>query len=144
MKRIDLVYFDAGGGPRAAANGLPQVMGQQQRPWAVRMINLQELLDPLDIFRKITGLRLQDVYNLMLRKGWTLGSPQLMRAMHGVIRLYHGPTVRLLEKFWREERPDLTVSLLPNFNPAMGQSLLQALSAIPLVTILTDVADYPP
>ena len=41
------------------------------------MVNLQELLDPLDVFRKITGRRLEDVYNLMLKKGWTLGSPQL-------------------------------------------------------------------
>ena len=144
MKRIDLVYFDAGGGHRAAANALLQAIGQQQRAWDVRMINLQELLDPLDIFRKITGLRLQDVYNLMLRKGWTLGSPQLMRAMHGVIRLYHGPTVRLLEKFWREEQPDLVVSVVPNFNRALGQSLRQALPGVPLVTILTDFADYPP
>src|SRR5438445_10862995 len=115
MKRIDLVYFDAGGGHRAAANALLQVVAAQQRPWDVRMINLQELLDPLDIFRKVTGLRLQDVYNLMLRKGWTLGSPQLTRAMHGVIRVYHGPTVRLLEKFWRDERPDLVCPVWRNF-----------------------------
>ena len=144
MQRVDLVYFDAGGGHRAAANALLQVIGGQQRPWDVRMINLQELLDPLDIFRKVTGLRLQDLYNLMLRKGWTLGSPQLMRAMHGIIRLYHGPTVRLLEKFWRDERPDLVVSVVPNFNRAMGQSLRQALPGVPLATILTDFADYPP
>jgi UDP-N-acetylglucosamine:LPS N-acetylglucosamine transferase len=144
MQRVGLVYFDAGGGHRAAANALLQVIGRQQRPWDVRMINLQELLDPLDIFRKVTGLRLQDVYNLMLRKGWTLGSPQLVRAMHGVIRLYHGPTVRLLEKFWRDERPDLVVSVVPNFNRAIGQSLRQALPRVPLVTILTDFADYPP
>jgi 1,2-diacylglycerol 3-beta-galactosyltransferase len=144
MQRVDLVYFDAGGGHRAAANALREVIGGQQRPWDVRMINLQELLDPLDIFRKITGLRLEDIYNLMLRKGWTLGSPQLMRAMHGVIRLYHGPTVRLLEKFWRAERPDLVVSVVPNFNRAMGQSLRHVLPGVPLVTILTDFADYPP
>src|SRR5580765_4261264 len=144
MQRVDLVYFDAGGGHRAAANALREVIGGQQRPWDVRMINLQELLDPLDIFRKITGLRLEDIYNLMLRKGWTLGSPQLMRAMHGVLRMYHGATVRLLEKFWRDERPDLVVSVVPNLNRAMGQSLRQALPRVPLVTILTDFADYPP
>ena len=108
------------------------------------MINLQELLDPLDIFRKITRIRLQDIYNLLLRKGWTLGSPQLMRAMHGVIWLYHRPTVRLLEKFWREERPDLVVSVVPNFNRALFESLHRALPRVPLVTVLTDLADYPP
>ena len=46
----------------------------------------------MDVFRKLTGLRLQDVYNLMLKKGWTLGSPQLMVGMHCVIRLFHSQT----------------------------------------------------
>ena len=45
MKRIDLVYFDAGGGHRAAASALRQVMGEQRKPWEVRTINLQDLLD---------------------------------------------------------------------------------------------------
>ena len=144
MKRIDLVFFDAGGGHRAAANALSQVIEKQQRPWEVRLVNLQELLDPLDIFRRLTGLRLQDIYNLMLRKGWTLGSPQLVRLMHGVIWLYHRPTVRMLEKFWHEERPDVVVSLVPNFNRAMGESLRRTLPGVPYVTVLTDFADYPP
>ena len=64
MKKLDFIFFDAGGGHRAAANGLRQVMEQQGRPFEIRMVNLQELLDAIDIFRKITGLRLQDVYNV--------------------------------------------------------------------------------
>ena len=144
MQRIDLVFFDAGGGHRAAANALHQVIQTQQRPWEVRLVNLQELLDPLDVFRRLTTIRLQDLYNLMLRKGWTLGSTQFLGMMHGVIRLYHRPVVRMLEKFWREERPDLVVSLVPNFNRAMGESLRRALPGVPFVTILTDFADYPP
>lgn len=144
MQRIDLVFFDAGGGHRAAANALRRVIETQQRPWEVRLVNLQELLDPLDIFRRLTGIRLQDLYNLMLRKGWTLGSPQLMRVMHAIIRLYHRPAVHLLEKFWAQERPDLVVSLVPNFNRAIGESLRRARPAIPFVTILTDFADLPP
>ena len=85
MKKLDFLYFDAGGGHRSAANGLLKVIADQQRPWEVRMVNLQELLDPLDVFRKVTGRRLQDLYNLMLKKGWTLGSPQLIRGMHLVL-----------------------------------------------------------
>src|SRR5579864_3689553 len=84
-RKLDFIFFDAGGGHRAAANALKTVIEQQQRPWEIRLVNLQEVLDPLDIFRKITGLRLQDVYNLLLKKGWTLGSPQLTAAMHLII-----------------------------------------------------------
>src|SRR5579871_5192188 len=75
--------------------------------WEGRLVNLQDQLDALDIFRRLTSIRLQDIYNLMLRNGWTLGSTYLLGMMHGVIRLYHRPVVRMLEKFWREERPDI-------------------------------------
>lgn len=144
VKKLDFIYFDAGGGHRAAATALREVCRRQERPFEIRMVNLQELLDSLDIFRKITGLRLQDLYNLMLKKGWTLGSAQLMVGMHAVIRFFHRRQVNMLEDFWRGSRPDLAVSLVPNFNRALGESLRRALPGIPLVTILTDIADYPP
>jgi len=143
-RRLTFIYFDAGGGHRAAANALKQVMEQQGRPFEIRLVNLQELLDSIDVFRKVTGLRLEDVYNTMLKKGWTLGSPQLTVAMHFVIRLFHSQQVRVLEAFWRESRPEMVVSLVPNFNRALCQSLAVALAGVPLVTIITDLADYPP
>jgi len=144
MKRLDFVFFDAGGGHRAAANALRRVFETEQRPYEVRLVNLQELLDSIDVFRKMTGLRLQDLYNLMLKKGWTLGSPQLTAGMHVVIRLFHRKQVELLETLWRKSRPDLVVSLIPNFNRALCESLRRALPGVPLVTVLTDLADYPP
>jgi 1,2-diacylglycerol 3-beta-galactosyltransferase len=144
MKKLDFIYFDAGGGHRAAASALKQVMEQQGRPFEIRMVNLQELLDSLDAFRKITGLNLQDIYNLMLKKGWTLGSGQLTAGMHLVIRAFHGRLTRALEAFWSRSRPDMVVSLIPNFNRELGESLRHALPVVPLVTILTDIADYPP
>ncbi len=140
MKKLDFVFFEAGGGHKAAANALKAVIEQQQRGWQVRLVNLQEVLDPLDIFRKYTGIRMQDVYNVLLKKGWTLGSQQLIVLMHGLIRLYHRGQVRLLKRFWAEGQRDLVVSLVPNFNRALHESL----PATPFVTILTDLADYPP
>jgi hypothetical protein len=144
MKKLDFIFFDAGGGHRAAANALRQVMERQERPFEIRMVNLQELLDKLDVFRKVTGLRLEDCYNLMLKKGWTLGSGQLTAGMHLVIRLFHGQQVRMLTAFWRQSRPDMVVSLVPNFNRALFESLQAALPSVPMATILTDIADYPP
>ena len=144
VKTLDFIFFDAGGGHRAAANALRRVIESQGRQLDVRLVNLQELLDSIDVFRQITGLRLQDLYNVMLKKGWTLGSPQLTAGMHAVIRLFHRKQVRLLEKLWRTNRPDLVVSLVPNFNRALCESLRRALPGVPLVTVLTDIADYPP
>ena len=108
------------------------------------MVNLQEVLHSLDVFRKVTGIRLEDIYNKMLAKGWTLGSAQGLQFMHGVIRLYHHPVAALLTKHWRDTAPDMVVSLVPNFNRVMYQGLQAALPQVPYVTILTDFADFPP
>src|SRR5260370_16586429 len=144
MKKIDFLFFDAGGAHRSAANALKESIEQQQRPWQISLVNLQEELDELDIFRKYTGVRLEDCYNLLLTKGWTLGSPQLTRGMQWLIRMLHPAQVRLLENLWRKRLPDLVVSLVPNLNRAVGESMRKAIPQIPLVTVLTDIADYPP
>src|SRR5260370_34896202 len=123
---------------------LQQVIAEQGRPWEIRMVNLQEQLDSLDIFRRITGIRVQDDYNLLLKKGWTLGSSEMLKALHVVIRMFQPKLVRLLGDFWRAGQPDMVVSLIPNFNRALKLSLEAALPGTPYVTILTDIADYPP
>jgi UDP-N-acetylglucosamine:LPS N-acetylglucosamine transferase len=144
VKRIQFLYFDAGGGHRAAATALKSVIEGQRRPWEVTLVNVQELLHSLDIFRKLTGIRLEDIYNLMLARGWTLGAGAGLKLMHGVIRAYHGPTVKMLTRHFGDTKPDLVVSLIPNFNRAISQSLHAASSTTPIATILTDFADYPP
>ncbi len=144
MERIECGFFDAGGGHRAAATALQMVTETQRRPWEVRLTNLQELMDPLDIVKKYAGIRIQDVYNTMLRRGWTLGSPQLLRVLQLTIRAYHRPTVRLLEAHWKETQPDMLISFVPHFNRAMCESFSAVFPGRPFVTILTDIADYPP
>jgi 1,2-diacylglycerol 3-beta-galactosyltransferase len=64
--------------------------------------------------------------------------------MHGVIRLYHRQQVQLLTKYWSNRRPDLVVSLIPNFNRAIYRAIKREMPQVPMVTILTDMADYPP
>jgi 1,2-diacylglycerol 3-beta-galactosyltransferase len=144
MLRIEFVFFDAGGGHRAAATALDIAIRGQQRPWLVRPTNLQELLDQLDILKKYAGIRIEDFYNWMLRSGYTLGSIQLMKVLQAVIWAYHGPTVRMLEAQWKETQPDIVVSFIPHFNRALGESFRRAYPNRPFVTVLTDVADYPP
>ncbi len=142
--RITLVYFDAGGGHRAAMSALRSALESSGRPWQISALNLQELLDETDVVRKLTGLQVQDVYNLMLKKGWTLGAAQLLPVFHGTIRLFHRRILRILERYWRETQADIVVSMIPNFNRALAESVHNVLPSAPFVTILTDLADYPP
>ncbi len=144
MAKLDFVFFDAGGGHRAAATALKQSCEKRYPDWEIRLVNLQEVLDSLDIFRKLTGIRMEDVYNLVLRKGWTLGSPQAVPLMHALIRMYHPQQVRELRRFWHEGAPDILVSLIPNFNRSLYQAIRAESPKTKMVTSLTDIADYPP
>ena len=145
MKRaIEFIYIDAGGGHRAAATALAEVIAQQRRPWDIRRHSVQNLFHSIDVIRKSTGIDFQDVYNIMLRRGWTLGTAQLVPVMHAAIRLFHSAEVRILERHWAASRPDMVVSLIPHYNRAFKQALDRAWPGTPLVTVLTDIADYPP
>jgi UDP-N-acetylglucosamine:LPS N-acetylglucosamine transferase len=64
--------------------------------------------------------------------------------MHGVIRALHSKQVRLLSDYWRGRQPDMVVSVIPNFNRSIFQAMRLVMPNVPLVTILTDMADYPP
>ncbi len=144
MARIEFAFFDAGGGHRAAATALQLAIEREQLPWEVRLVNLQELLDPLDILKKYGGIRIQDFYNWMLRSGWTLGSAQLLKVLQLVVRVNHRATVHVFEAYWKETNPDMVVSFVPHFNRALGESFSNVFPGRPFVTILTDIADYPP
>lgn len=141
---VDLVYFNAGGGHRASALALQSVLQTQGWPWRVRLVNLFEVLDPHDKFRKLTGSAPEDWYNRRLARGWTIGMAQELKLLQGLIRLSHPMLVRQLQQHWLRTEPDLVVSLVPNFNKALFESLASALPGVPYVTVLTDLADVPP
>jgi len=149
LRKLTIVFHHAGGGHQSAAEALKATLAGQEHPWDVSVLDIQELLDPLDVVRRATGLRIQDTYNLILRKGWTRFTPQLLVLLQGTIRLYHSPIVKALRAYWAQHPADLVLSVIPHFNRAIADSLrrvgTKASSAeTPFVTLITDLADYPP
>ena len=143
-KKIHIVFHDAGGGHRNAAISLKAIIEQQNRPWQVELVQFQELTDRLDVLRRVTGIRIQEQYNTLLRNGWTLGATSLLRVLQMVIRTFHGPLVALLTKYWREHPADLLVSVIPHFNRQLHESWNAACPGKPFATLITDLADFPP
>ena len=144
MPTVEMIYFNAGGGHRAAAQALQAALRAQGQPWQVRCTNLVDLLDPAERFRSLTGMAPEDLYNLRLARGWTLGLATELRLLQGMIRAGHGAMVERLVPHWRQTAPDMVVSLIPNFNRAMHDALALACPGAPLVTVMTDLADHPP
>jgi len=144
MRKLTIVFHHAGGGHQSAAEALKATLSSQENPWEVTLLDIQELLDSLDLIRRATGLRIQDTYNLILRKGWTRITPQLLVILKGTIRAYHSPIVRALRSYWAQEPADVVLSVIPHFNRAIAESLRGNGSTTPFVTLITDLADYPP
>ena len=149
MRKLTIVFHHAGGGHQSAADALKATLAGQEHPWDVSLLDIQELLDPLDLLRRATGLRIQDTYNLILRKGWTRFTPQLLVVLQGTIRLYHSPIVKALRAYWAQHPADLALSVIPHFNRAIAESLRPvgtrtSGTKTPFVTLITDLADYPP
>lgn len=150
QRRIELVYFDAGGGHRAAAAALAQVATAQYRRWHVETVNLRDVLDPADFIRRACGLKAETIYNAMLKANLTSAVGPLLKVMHLLIRASHSRMVPLVARHYLARRPDLLVSLIPHFNRVLFEGLRVADAATgsdaptPMVTIMTDLADYPP
>ena len=144
MRKLTIVYHHAGGGHRSAADALQAKLSAQEDPWDVSLLDIQELLDPIDLIRRATGLRIQDTYNLILRRGWTRFTPQLLVILQATIRLYHRPIVKALRAYWAKHPADLVLSVIPHFNREIADSLRSDAAGTPFVTLITDLADYPP
>ena len=144
MKKIQVLFHDAGGGHRNAAVALQTVISQQDRGWQVELVQFQELTDHLDVLRKLTGIRIQEQYNTLLRNGWTLGATQLLRVLQTTIRIFHRPLVKLLAGHFRNSDADLLVSVIPHFNQEIAEAWKLVHPDKAFVTLITDIADFPP
>jgi 1,2-diacylglycerol 3-beta-galactosyltransferase len=144
MRKLTIVFHHAGGGHRSTADALKETLTAQTVPWDVDLLNLQELLAPLDVVRRTTGLDIEGVYNLILRKGWTRFTPQLLVLLQSAIRAAHPWVVKMLQTYWSQRPTDLVLSVIPHFNRAVAESLIGNVMKPPFVTLLTDLADYPP
>jgi hypothetical protein len=141
---IVLVYFNAGGGHRAAALALETMLRRQYPRWNVLAVDLFQVIDSEQRFRRLTGFAPEAYYNKRLATGFTIGLSQELKILQAMIRVANDFLVDRLELFWRQLRPSMVVSLVPNFNRALGQSLRQFNAQAPFVTVMTDLADYPP
>ncbi len=146
---VELLFMDAGGGHRASATALKTAAEHQGRRWRIRMTNLRDVLEPTDFIRRFTGVRVEDVYNRILRYGLTSIVNPMLPMMQSLIRRLHASHVRTLTEHWQESAADIVVSLLPHFNRAIFEGLRAAdlerrRPPTPMATILTDFADYPP
>ncbi|SMF04958.1 1,2-diacylglycerol 3-beta-galactosyltransferase [Tistlia consotensis] len=143
-RHVVVVYTDAGGGHRAAAEALREIL-VSAGGFRVTLVNAyQEVLPGLDLFRRWTARDVEETYNeLVLRRGHTgllcLGF-YLLAVLN--VRLLGGPGRRAFRALWERSRPDLVLSVLPVINHLMIDSLAGYQGGrVPFAVLMTDWAE---
>lgn len=163
---VEIFFFDAGGGHRSAMNSLREVLAERRPEWRVVPVDLQKLLEPVDPIHRMTGrlskplhqvldpfapnlafdpVQTQSLYNTALKVGATYGFGAIMPMLKLFISRHSAEIEALLAQRWiGAARPDLVVSVIPNFNGVMFHALRSVHPDVPYVTIMTDMVDCPP
>jgi UDP-N-acetylglucosamine:LPS N-acetylglucosamine transferase len=147
---IDIVTGQGKNGHYATYHAIRAIAEQQHLPWQLQVINLDDIMTELSQQNQVKnayemlGFSAYELYNRMVKSGWTCLCPLLMRLNKRLIKLNYKKGVSLLEQHWRERQPDLVVSVMPLFNQAIWESIQRAKPGTPVVTLLTDFADCPP
>jgi len=144
--RVLLFYVDAGGGHRNAAHALRAAAEERGMPWQFELVNFQSLVAPLDFTRRLTGHSVEELYNLLLRREWTLTLVPLLHLLHGVIRLRYRALVAHVARYLSAQgsAPAAVLSVFPNFNAVIRDACRCALPGVPVGVLVTDLADFPP
>lgn len=165
---LEIFYFDAGGGHRAAMTSLRSVIAERHPDWTVVPVDLQHLLEPVDPVHRVTArvtrplrqwlapvapnlrfgpVQSQSVYNAALRHGVTYSCGVVLPMLKLYIKR-HSPAIEaVLRAYWcASERPvpDMVVSVIPNFNGCLFRALKAVHPDVAYVTIMTDLLDCPP
>jgi UDP-N-acetylglucosamine:LPS N-acetylglucosamine transferase len=141
-RRIVVYLLDAGGGHRATANALRDAAAE--RGLEIEAVSLRTVFADIDYTRRFGGIALEEMYNDLVRRGWTLGLVPLLRALQWTIRRIHKPLVRRIARDLAARKPDAVLSVLPNFNAPMRDAVRTAVPGVPFAVLMTDLFDFPP
>jgi Glycosyltransferase family 28 C-terminal domain/Monogalactosyldiacylglycerol (MGDG) synthase len=147
---INIITGQGGGGHYAAYRAICAIAEQYQLPWQIDVTDMDDIITDLAQQNKVAnayemmGFSGHDLYNLMLKSGWTWLWWLKMRLNKFLVKLNYQAGLEFFEQYWRENPPDLVVSVMPLYNKGLSESLQRAKPGTPYVTVPVDFADYPP
>ena len=140
---VILFIVDAGGGHRASATALLAAAEQQGRPWRFRITSLQQVLNPLDLWQRLTGRPMEQTYNELIRAQRTRFLVPTLRVLQFLIRRLRRPLSRRVAAELGNAPAALVISMAPNFNGVLRDAVRLGLPGTSFFVLLTDYADFP-
>ncbi|NBD16532.1 MAG: hypothetical protein GVY04_10450 [Cyanobacteria bacterium] len=149
--RVSVVTTCSGsGGHYAAFEALQSVIEQKQLPWELTVVDVASLTQGLteqkkilDIF-SLLGTSAGEFVSQAQQKNWKLLQKLTNPLIKLLVKLNYHAAIRITSELWRNQQPDLVVSVLPLYNKVIWDSLQQEKPGTPVATLLTDFADSPP
>lgn len=139
-----LFTFDAGGGHRATANALTAAAEQRGSAFRFEVVSLQDVLAPIDPYRRLTGRPLEQRYNDMVRRRQTRYLVPLLRGLQWLVRRLQARLARRVAEEISRCQPAAVLSVIPNFNGVLADAVRQSRPRVRFFVLLTDFADFPP
>ena len=147
---IQVLVLRGGGGHYATYTALRCMIEQQQLPWELEVIFVDAIGQSsprpnktLDLYR-LLGASSDKFYDFIQKRGFAWVHLLTIHVHKLLTWIKHAADVRLLEQIWRQQQPDLVISVVPFHNRAIWDSIQRVNPEIPVVTLLTDFADCPP
>ncbi len=164
---IEIFYFDAGSGHRSAMRAIKEILIARHPGWIVSPVDLQKVLEPVDPFHKISAklspslnkllgknergqalppLRAQEFYNFVMNNGAARSFTKVLPLVQEGIRKRFPQMELLLKRRWQASavKPDLVLSVIPNFNGVLFRALHAVHGGVPFITVMTDWMDRAP
>ncbi|MCU0534542.1 MAG: UDP-N-acetylglucosamine--LPS N-acetylglucosamine transferase [Hydrococcus sp. Prado102] len=147
---INIITGQGGGGHYAAYRAICAIAEQYQLPWQIDVTDMDDIITELAQQNKVAnayemmGFSGHDLYNLMLKSGWTWLWWLKMRLNKLLVKLNYQAGLEFFEQYWRDRQPDMVVSVMPLYNKGLSESLQKAKPGTPYITVPVDFADYPP
>jgi hypothetical protein len=143
MKRIDIVYFDAGSGHRSTAHALERALAASRPDWRVKMVNVVDVFAPNKQFQRIVKAGI-GYFNWWLKREQIFdlkGLINLSLMFHDLLSAWG---IRQISNFWVADPPDAVVSVTPMYNPALYRSVRLVNPNATCITIPVDFGEAQP
>jgi UDP-N-acetylglucosamine:LPS N-acetylglucosamine transferase len=147
---INVVTGKGGGGHYATYYAIRAIAEQYQLPWQFQVTDMDDIMASMTEQKevvnayKLLGGSVHELYNRMLSSGWTWFWSLQMRLNKFLVKLNYDAGVRYFEQYWREQQPDLVISIVTMCNKVLSESLQKVKPGTPYVTLPIDFADSPP
>jgi 1,2-diacylglycerol 3-beta-galactosyltransferase len=147
---INVVTGKGGGGHYATYHAIRALTQQKQLPWRFQVTDMDDIMASMTEEKKVVnaysplGFSVHDLYNLMLKSGWTWLWPLQMHLNKLLVKLNYDAGVKFFEQYWCEHQPDMVISVVTMCNQVLSDALQRVKPGTPYVTIPIDFADYPP